>query len=38
MEYRYTPCDMWESSPGVWVFDFCQNMVSAVLPMTWVAV
>ena len=22
----YTPCDMWESSPGVYVFDFCQNM------------
>lgn len=22
----YTPCDMWESSPGVFVFDFCQNM------------
>lgn len=20
----YTPCDMWESSPGVFVFDFCQ--------------
>ena len=22
----YTPCDMWESAPGVYVFDFCQNM------------
>ena len=22
----YTPCDMWESSPGTYVFDFCQNM------------
>ena len=22
----YTPCDMWESSPGTFVFDFCQNM------------
>ena len=22
----YTPCDMWESSAGVYVFDFCQNM------------
>jgi len=22
----YTPCDFWESSPGVYVFDFCQNM------------
>jgi alpha-L-rhamnosidase len=22
----YSPCDMWESSPGVYVFDFCQNM------------
>jgi len=22
----YAPCDMWQSSPGVYVFDFCQNM------------
>eukprot|EP00043_Microstomoeca_roanoka_P006639 m.64551 g.64551 ORF g.64551 m.64551 type:complete len:1035 (+) comp13499_c0_seq1:75-3179(+) len=22
----YTPCNLWESSPGVYVFDFCQNM------------
>ena len=22
----YAPCDMWESSPGTYVFDFCQNM------------
>lgn len=22
----YTPCDFWESSPGTYVFDFCQNM------------
>lgn len=22
----YTPCDMWESAPGEYVFDFCQNM------------
>ncbi|EGD77258.1 hypothetical protein PTSG_12712 [Salpingoeca rosetta] len=23
---NYTPCNMWESSPGTYVFDFCQNM------------
>ena len=23
---RFSPCDMWQSSPGVYVFDFCQNM------------
>jgi alpha-L-rhamnosidase len=22
----FSPCDMWQSSPGVYVFDFCQNM------------
>lgn len=22
----YGPCDMWQSSPGVYVYDFCQNM------------
>jgi hypothetical protein len=22
----YSPCDMWETAPGVYVFDFCQNM------------
>ena len=22
----FSPCDMWESSPGTFVFDFCQNM------------
>ena len=22
----YAPCDMWQSSAGVYVFDFCQNM------------
>ena len=22
----YTPCDMWETGPGEYVFDFCQNM------------
>jgi alpha-L-rhamnosidase len=23
---RITPCQMWQSSPGVFVYDFCQNM------------
>ena len=23
---QFTPCKMWQSSPGVYVFDFCQNM------------
>eukprot|EP01050_Picozoa_sp_SAG11_P018424 SAG11_NODE_2779_length_2979_cov_1.574306_1_plen_569_part_00 len=22
----FTPCNMWQSSPGVYVYDFCQNM------------
>jgi alpha-L-rhamnosidase len=22
----YIPCEIWQSSPGVFVFDFCQNM------------
>lgn len=26
----YSPCDMWQSSPGVYVFDFCQNMAGFV--------
>ena len=26
----YSPCDMWEPSPGVYVFDFCQNMAGFV--------
>lgn len=27
----YSACDMWESSPGVFVFDFCQNMAGYTL-------
>ena len=27
----YAPCDMWQSSPGVYVFDFCQNMADGAL-------
>ena len=23
---RFPPCKIWQSSPGVYVFDFCQNM------------
>ena len=26
----YSPCAMYESSPGVYVFDFCQNMAGFV--------
>ena len=24
--FRYPACDLWQSAPGVYVFDFCQNM------------
>jgi alpha-L-rhamnosidase len=24
------PCALWESTPGVWVFDFCQNFAGVV--------
>jgi alpha-L-rhamnosidase len=27
----YSPINMWETSPGIWVFDFGQNMVSIFL-------
>ena len=22
----FTPCNLWQSAPGVYVFDFCQNV------------
>ena len=30
IRYTYSPCDMYESAPGVYVFDFCQNMAGIV--------
>ena len=26
VDREYSPCQFWESSPGVFVYDFCQNM------------